>query len=442
MLKAQWSPPPHTYVGGVVFLTTHIFLLPNGDRNSLDIFTIPDDLTLEPLNPIARFYLPRLKGDFRTYISCRAEPNPRLPTNLPRDNMKPFYDSPKRAIILFQYRPSYVFFVHRSAFLDLLASKNLPDADSKDLEPTSLAWEEWGPTSSRFLSSKNIDLTWITTTAGERALLFPNRTMPAPAHRTVPYVVLDFNKERIRKMRNWISRTEEELGEFPYLPLEGVSDVSLPEEEKTKAQKRETLNRVWVVEGKDIELTEGFEEPVTSLLPYFACTATSNADNHWWNGAIMDNEHVIGMGVCCFFRSFILLSHADSRTAAEEEVLAFIVSAPAGKILFQRSFYGHKRLEIPCSDLSLWQFSSLVSINKGNELESFLRATMIKHVGTRKCSRWERPVFSSPMPGPSSTFDTMFSISIGQAFPKEKRFKSRQGKGKQFFVFSCPNGLL
>ena len=300
MLKAQWSTPSQAYTGGVVFLTPHIFLLPNEERNTLDIFTIPETLTLEPLIPIAIFHLPRLKGDSRVYISCRAEPNPRLPANFSRDNGKPFYDSPKGAIILFQYSPSHVFFVHRSAFLDILSSKNLPCGDSKSQQPMTLTWVEWGPASTRFLNSGNFDMTWITTTAGERALLFPNRSTPAPAHRNVPYVVLDFNKERIRKMRNWISRTEEELGDCPYLPPEDAPG-SVTEEETTRAQKRETLNRVWVVEGKDIELTEGFAEPVTSLLPYFACTAKSSEDNNWWNGAILDNERVIGMGVCFIF---------------------------------------------------------------------------------------------------------------------------------------------
>lgn len=74
----HFTAPYRTY-SGLIFLTEHIFLLPNAQKNSLDIFRIPSTPSSAPTTatPLLSLLLPVLASG-RTIggISCRAEPNP------------------------------------------------------------------------------------------------------------------------------------------------------------------------------------------------------------------------------------------------------------------------------------------------------------------------------------------------------------------------------
>jgi len=74
----HFNAPYRTY-SGLIFLNEHLILLPNMQKNSLDIFRIPSTSTSTPTpaTPLISLLLPALAtGRTSGGISCRAEPNP------------------------------------------------------------------------------------------------------------------------------------------------------------------------------------------------------------------------------------------------------------------------------------------------------------------------------------------------------------------------------
>lgn len=146
----HFTAPYRTY-SGLIFLTEHLILLPNTQKNSLDIFRIPStsSSTLTPTTPLLSLLLPALAhGRSPGVISCRAEPNPISQSSLrsyfekkqktgedEAEAFKPtrgFLADAEEAICIFtirvlgvqlghfQFQHTFTFIVHRHALVNIV----------------------------------------------------------------------------------------------------------------------------------------------------------------------------------------------------------------------------------------------------------------------------------------------------------------------------------
>ncbi|KIM38398.1 hypothetical protein M413DRAFT_46795, partial [Hebeloma cylindrosporum] len=135
VLKTHFTAPYRTY-SGLVFLTEHLVLLPNSQKNSLDIFRIPSTSSIPtPTTPLLSLALPALaNGRAPGGISCRAEPNPIAQSSDRDDVLKPrrgFLADAEQAICIFtvrvlgvqlgnfQFGHTFTFIVHRHALVNI-----------------------------------------------------------------------------------------------------------------------------------------------------------------------------------------------------------------------------------------------------------------------------------------------------------------------------------
>ncbi|KAG6908210.1 hypothetical protein DXG01_005682 [Tephrocybe rancida] len=173
----------------VVFLSPTILLLPNYHHNTFDIWEIPVGGAPVPTEPYLALALPGLRhGSGLANISCRCEPNP-APSGTPH-SPAPFHTSPDDAIIVFNIHlhtthmtTAYSLFVHRSALLKACTTSLPGDAEGvihyipRELAQQRVpgehvrAWDNWGPQFTRAIDGTDIPLRWITTTAGQRAII-------------------------------------------------------------------------------------------------------------------------------------------------------------------------------------------------------------------------------------------------------------------------------
>ncbi|KAF9449346.1 hypothetical protein P691DRAFT_728064 [Macrolepiota fuliginosa MF-IS2] len=195
-LKMRLSAPFGAY-RFPLFLTVHIFLLPNAITSELEYWQIPRDMSEPTSNqPFFILSLPRLScGMVFHEIYCSARPNP---TNGPQTASNPFYNNPHHAIVAFDVsirsadRPrnvaGFAFFVHRSSlvgFLDIFASSTE--------QPTPVPYNDWGPSACRWFSGA-IDDYLIGWTGG----MFGQRYTPR-ARGTAPLILLNFNPIDVAK---------------------------------------------------------------------------------------------------------------------------------------------------------------------------------------------------------------------------------------------------
>ena len=263
------------------------------------------------------------------YITCRGEPNPiGSESRFPSD--RPFYPSAQEAIILFHIRVqlgdpmthqqqhggelvfgyTYTLFVHRKALCEVyerqcgdmnssveesLGIPDIPaqveynsgledemivdddDSDgwesvgsdngddmairSTDNDPIPIPWSSWGPPITRWLPADTSSTRWITTTAGQRAVLIGQSQ-----HGVRQYVVLDFNPGNVRRVERMLE--------------------SLPAGVESRLHSFRHMESVE---------TEGvFTDSIISELPFVGCTSEGV---HPWNGALMDEERVLGLVV-------------------------------------------------------------------------------------------------------------------------------------------------
>ncbi|KAF9553352.1 hypothetical protein CPC08DRAFT_822345 [Agrocybe pediades] len=91
---------------------------------------------------------------------------------------------------------------------DFLGSSD-DDHDSRDdeREPSNgVPYRQWGYEITRWFNSDSVGTHWITTTAGERSV----RMSDSERHETHPYTILDFNQEKVKKVKRWLQKKEEE----------------------------------------------------------------------------------------------------------------------------------------------------------------------------------------------------------------------------------------
>ncbi|CAA7261285.1 unnamed protein product [Cyclocybe aegerita] len=355
VLKASFSAPWHTYAG-LIFLSEHLVLLPNTHENCLEIFRIPFKPTIESLTPILTLSLPRLaEGRSLTGVSCRAEPNPigassridkrqraqeRLDAGIVDvDDFQPtrgFLASATDAICVFAVRingipvaaldgnggfnlhfafaNAFTFFVHRRSFLNLVHEHEGADAP--------IPWPEWGPPVSRWFNANTFPTRWITTTAGQRCVVIAE----AAPETGFPYVVLDFNKDNVRRMKKKLAEEKEEHDRSPTVemnhmtyeeeleaeldeaaaalfapsPLAGpdLQDEPMDEDDEHESDSSSEVDvgrpsRIWCVETSEkVDAPETFVEEVSGELPY---VAAASEGRYAFDGVLLDEERIIGI---------------------------------------------------------------------------------------------------------------------------------------------------
>jgi len=261
----------------LTFLSENIFLVPNTLTNTLDIWDILSNP--ESPRPVCILQLPELvEGSSLTYITCRGEPKP-IGCGSRLQSDRPFHQSSEDAIILFQicaanlvHRYAYKFFIHRKALLEICDQRRAKIEESRfrvedvnsglsklvieDTTTIAIPWSSWGPPVTRWFYVRSAR--WITNTAGQRGVLVH------PTHRQ--YVVLDFNPENLRRAEN-----------------------------KLRSSSLTINNRIHCCRSwETLQIDDVFQDPVLSKLPFVAYTL-ENA--HAWDGALMDEERVLGLQV-------------------------------------------------------------------------------------------------------------------------------------------------
>ncbi len=150
---------------GLAFLAPTIIVLPNLVERTLEIWSLDDSSTNDPL---VTFDLPALKqGVDISHMACRGSPNPNA---MSKDPDHAFHPADQDSLVIFHIHytlnehaiNTYVFFVHRRALLSFLPSATQKFTDL-------VLWEDWGPANTFWMASHNID--WITTTSGQRHVM-------------------------------------------------------------------------------------------------------------------------------------------------------------------------------------------------------------------------------------------------------------------------------
>ena len=137
-----------------------------------------------------------------------------------------------------------------------------------DNDPIPIPWSSWGPPITRWVPTDNTSATqWITTTAGQRAIIC--RSQPEIARQ---YIVLDFNPASLRRAEALLSSSSRDGGD----------------------DDDDAIARIQCFRhGESTTIQPGrlFKEPVVGELPFVICASESI---YAWDGAFIDEERVIG----------------------------------------------------------------------------------------------------------------------------------------------------
>ncbi|KAF9464318.1 hypothetical protein BDZ94DRAFT_1308099 [Collybia nuda] len=242
-LKVHATAPNNSYAD-LIFLSPTRFLLPNANARFLEF----RDLT--HTQPIGALALPSLRNSyFFSDIAGRCEPNP-TPSGIPHST-RPFHASSADAIAIFNIcvrgfqtlDSTFSMFVHRHALFNLCpVSPN--DNGTFEVIP----WATWGPRVTRWMGGGSSR--WITTTAGERAVLTAQGVNKA--------TILDFRPARLH-----ISKHQQHNMHFR------------------------------VGEERSVFLHSAFVDPIESFLPY---TARAVAGMEIYEGGLLiDEDRLIGV---------------------------------------------------------------------------------------------------------------------------------------------------
>ncbi|KAF9445398.1 hypothetical protein P691DRAFT_270992 [Macrolepiota fuliginosa MF-IS2] len=329
--KLRHGVPFHSY-RFPIFLTTHIFLLPNSQTGELEYWRIPHSpAELMPDQPFLVLSLPRLRSrNTFPFINCRVEPNPR---SRPHDASKPFYADPHHAIVIFMVyvrlagltSTYFTFFIHRSSLVECI--DKFSAFTSFDDRPKPVPYDEWGPPVCRWFAVD--DLMWLAATFDQTYIASP----PKGETGDMPLTLLDFNPiavaralaaERYRIRTKSLdgdgrsfpqgegsSRDKEEMGPGPkrkdvQVPLqmhEGgtptTSSDSLTKQVKARDPSRESSLRERVAARAVTRAMDPlndqkrcFENTVYSSLPY---TVRSSQDKYNFDALLLDEESIIGI---------------------------------------------------------------------------------------------------------------------------------------------------
>ena len=237
------------------------------------------------LVPLCVLHLPPLAQDALLYnLCCRAEPNPTRssPISIPSSSDRPFRDKAEDAIVIFDllYGPTlrserHTFIVHRSALLACVPAPHracAPFCPARGMSTPGVIhkpWDTWGPTATRWFKGERTSMSWITRTAGQRAVTLGDG-MPTRI------IVRDFNPYAVRAACARVSTGEKSQ--------QGNWSMQLPN------GNRMTLN---VMESV---LAAGpiFKEDVRSSLPYVEIVTKNK---YHYEGVMIDDQRILGFNV-------------------------------------------------------------------------------------------------------------------------------------------------
>ncbi|KAJ7598807.1 hypothetical protein C8J56DRAFT_174412 [Mycena floridula] len=213
-----------TYTG-IIFLSEHIFMLPNIVSGSLELWD-----TSGAKKSI--FRLPKLARDWRIInISCRCDPNP-VGHQSQVSSSLPFQRAPSQSIIILEVlvensegaRRRFTMFIHRSSLLALSLKEFFPTKHGKEGIPYML----WGPPITHILAI-NRPSRWITVTSGQ---LFVAPEMLEQVGNTAPLLVYDFNPHTINRVRRQLKQCPEFNFDTTKSTMIGVLEAEEPAKEK------------------------------------------------------------------------------------------------------------------------------------------------------------------------------------------------------------------
>ena len=287
ILYVQLGTPRNETYRHFSHLSQDTLVIPNSLEHTLEISKIVIGSGDTPrLVPLCVLHLPSLSrntslGEFY----CRAEPNPTGsgPVAIPPPSSRPFRDKAEDAIVIFNMSYNHssgarwgwlTFIVHRRALLAHIPAEHRTCAPfCSPPEPTpavvQLPWSAWGPPVTRLFGGNATPMYWISTTAGQRAVMLENR-MPSPI------IVRDFNPYAVRAARALAAENgQSEQGNW---------NQQLPN------GNRMTLN----VEDSVLAAGLIFKEDVRSSLPYVEVVTQ---DEHYYNGVMIDDQRILGLKV-------------------------------------------------------------------------------------------------------------------------------------------------
>ncbi|KAJ6502870.1 hypothetical protein C8R47DRAFT_1107048 [Mycena vitilis] len=248
--------PVTAYNTGLVFLSTEILVVPDAVEGTLDVFRLA---TSGPASLTHSLHLPEIREQ-NTILSfqCRGEPNPRSQIRRPSHSQFPARSAD--ALLLFTFEVSsrahgvteHIFVVDRR-----LLSATLRLLENKD---ESTAWEDWGPSCTRWINAGPIVMHHITVTSGQRMVSIPHQAWRLPA----PIRILDFNPAHVDAQRA-VGPVD---GEHALVRV--VDDAEAPD---------------WP------EHLDAFQEPVVSHLPYVEIVSKEEFD---FGAVLINDEDILG----------------------------------------------------------------------------------------------------------------------------------------------------
>ncbi|KAF9442871.1 hypothetical protein P691DRAFT_738538 [Macrolepiota fuliginosa MF-IS2] len=304
-LKLSFSAPWGSYYHPM-FLTTHLFLLPNTATGNLEYWRIPQSPSEPtPSQPFFLLSLPRLcLGNTFRYIMCSAEPNVG-----PCSASKPFYSSPEHAIAVFYVHilsaglgTAFRLFVHRSSLIGRLDQFSAFISFDKPPEP--VPYDQWGPPVCQWFH--NDPGKWSESTFGQKYIV-----PPPPAGKGAPLALLDFNPIDVAKVlaeENHLQATT--LGEGGWARVEENyrAEVVLSGDHAENGSGYEEKDVIETCEQPcgprpqpravtrtmdPLNDPEGcFAHTVYSSLPY---TVRSSQDEYRYDDFLLDEESIIGI---------------------------------------------------------------------------------------------------------------------------------------------------
>jgi hypothetical protein len=270
------------------FVSQDTLVFPNPIQNMLTVTKIVIDSDDTPrLVPLCVLHLPPLtRRASVTSLSCRAESNPTCsgPLAIPAPSDRPFRDKTEDAIIEFilfiddHLIGSYLFtfIVHRHALFAHIPAAHRACAPfcSPPVPMPALAqvpWSAWGPAATRwFVGSLPSPLSWITRTAGQRAVTLKDGIWS-------PIIVRDFNPYAVRAARA--------LATANGRSQRGNWSRQLPNGNSMSLKVEDT-----VIAARSI-----FREDIRSSLPYVEIVTKTEYE---YGGVLIDEERILGLKVC------------------------------------------------------------------------------------------------------------------------------------------------
>lgn len=171
---------------GFIFLSEDAMLFPNIEDSRLELFTLANNKLIHRCS----LGLPSLAPNHDILmLTCRAEPNPTgspsktkpkpklKPTQARNSAIPPFVANPDDAIALFNLhvmnrvileQKFFSFLIHRSSLLKFLESSYTNDREVEmNIHPVpTIAWNNWGPSTTRWINGDSTTHGYITITAG------------------------------------------------------------------------------------------------------------------------------------------------------------------------------------------------------------------------------------------------------------------------------------